>query len=278
VICEAFLERVDALLDGTLARSDREDMLRHLENCADCRGLFAALVAAGDAPEDPGLAAAILARTSGAACASARSRLCARVDGELEAFDAELVDGHLRCCPECEGLARALEWIEQDLPRLATIDPGPGFVEWVLARTSRSPRRMPLGARLDAMLAHLLDRPRVAWEGAFAATLILFAPVFVPGSPFGDLPRQALGQLRGTVNQLEATLVVGARDAWATAGAVVVEGSSELASGFARQSTDTLQSIRQRLGTFHGSAASGQTSGGTETNDTDPDAAQEKRR
>lgn len=270
MICEAFLERMDALLDSGLGGPDRAEMLRHLAHCADCRGLFGALAAAADAPEDPGLADAILARTSGAACASARQRLCDRVDGALEAFDAELVDGHLRRCPECEGLARALEWIEQGLPRLATIDPGPGFVQGVLARTSRSPRRMPLGARLTATLAHLLDRPRVAWEGALAATLILFAPVFVPGSPLAALPRQAFGELRGAMNQLEATLVVNARDAWATTSAVVVEESTELASGWARESTDTLQSIRQRLGTFPGSAASGQTSGGT-------DAAQEKR-
>lgn len=271
MICDAFLERVAALLDGGLARSDRQEMLRHLEVCAECRGIFAALAAAEDAPEDPGLAAAILAQTSGGACASAQSQLCARIDGELGPFDAELVDGHVQRCAECAGLARALERMEQELRRLAAVDPGPRFVDEVLARTSRHPRRASRGARgAVAILAHLLDRPRVAWEGALAATLLLFAPVLAPGSPLADLPQRAVGQLRGTVNEIEATVVVSARDARATIGAFVVDDSIALA-------TDGWEAIRERLGTFPGSAASVQASGGTDTSNSEPDAAQEKK-
>ena len=289
MICDSFLERVAGLLDGGLTRSGREEVWRHLEDCADCRGLYAALAAAGDVPEDPGLAGAILARTSGAACGSARSRLCAWVDGELDAFDADLVDAHLRRCPECGGLARPLERLREELPRLAAIDPGPSFVETVLSRTSRRPRRVPLGARWASVLSRLLARPRVAWEGAFVATVVLVAPVLAPRSPLADLPsrgldlvrhrspeqRRALGQLRGAVNDLEATLVGGARGAWARTGASVVEESIAMASGFARQSTDTWETIRQRFGTFPGFAASGQKSG---ARDREPDAAQERKR
>jgi len=278
MICDSFLERVDALLDGGLAGPEREETLGHLALCPDCRGLFAALVAVGHTSEDPGLADAILARTSGAACDSTRSQLCARVDGELDAFDADLVDRHLGRCAECASLARALERVREDLPTLAAIDPGPRFVDEVLARTSLRPRRMPLGARLATVLSRLLDRPRVAWEGAFVATLVLFAPGLPPRSPLGDLPRQALGQLRGTVNDVEATLVGGARDAWATTGAVVVGDSVAMASGLAEGSTDTWDKIRQRFGTFTGSVASGQKRGEAGTSDREPDAAQEKRR
>ncbi len=289
--CDSFFQRVAELLDGSLTRSDREEVSRHLEDCADCRGLCAALAAAGDAPEDPGLAQAILARTTGAACPGARSRLCAWVDGELDAFDADLVEGHLRRCPECGDLARALERMQEELPRLAASDPGPRFVETVLSRTSRRPRRMPLRARGASVLSWLLDRPRVAWEGAFVATLVLAAPVLASRPPLADLMsraldlvqhqaperRRALGQLRGTVNDLEAILVVSARGTWARTGAAVVEDSTALASGLARQTTNSWETIRRRFGTFPGSAASGQKSGGTGPSDREPDAAQEKK-
>ncbi len=93
-----------------------------------------------------------------------------------------------------------------------------------------------------------------------------------PDPPTGATCRsERLGQLRGTVNEIEATVVVSARDARATIGAFVVDDSIALA-------TDGWETIRERLGTFPGSAASVQASGGTDTNDSEPDAAQEKKR
>lgn len=292
MICDAFLERVAALLDGGLTRSDREEVLGHLEDCADCRGLVAALAAAGEAPVDAGLCEAILARTSGAACGSARSRLCAWLDGELDGVETDLVDGHLGRCGECAGLARALERIQAELPRLAAIDPGPRFVERVLSRTSRRRPPEPLHARVASAVARLLDRRRIAWEGAFVATLALVTPVLPPRSPLAELPgraldlvresspqsSRALGQLRGTVNDLEATLVSGARGAWATTAADVVEDSIAVSSALARRSRNAWEAIRRRLGTFPDSGASGQMSGGTEADDREPDAAQERKR
>jgi len=77
VSCDAFLERVAALLDGRLTPFDREELLEHLDICAECRGLHAALAAAGDAPEDPDLSEAIWHGRAGPR-AAARGRGSAR--------------------------------------------------------------------------------------------------------------------------------------------------------------------------------------------------------
>ena len=249
----------DALLDGTLARMSREERLRHVEDCPECRERLEAIALADETPELPDLAGEVLARTSGGACASARARLCDRVDGRLGAVDRELVDAHLRHCTECAELLVELERLPDDLARLASVEPGAGFVEQVLERTSRRRRRVPRGFDLADLFARLLARPRVAWEGAFVATLLLFAPTLVPRSPVADLPSRAVAQLRGTVNEVEASVVVRARDAW---------GST---ADLAQESTDALDAIRRRVGTFLGSAASDQARDGSEP-------AQEKRR
>jgi predicted anti-sigma-YlaC factor YlaD len=255
--CESFVDHVAGFLEGSLARPEREAARRHLETCADCRALFAAL----EASSDPGLADAILARTSGAACESARSRLCARVDGELSSFDAELVDGHLRHCTECGALARALQSLTDDLPRLAAIDPGPGFVEVVLARTSRRPRPVPLAERWAAAVSRLLERPRIALEGAFVAVVFVGLPLAVSPSPLAGGPTYAIEDVRGAMGDIEASVQVGVRSAWGTARAFVVENS-----------------IRLRPGTFDGPGASGQKRGGSDADDRNPESAQEKKR
>ena len=62
--CGFLFDRGAGLLDGSLAPSDRAEARVHLEGCAECRALLAAL----EASADPGLADSILARTSGGAC------------------------------------------------------------------------------------------------------------------------------------------------------------------------------------------------------------------
>src|SRR5690242_18078032 len=106
--CEFLFDRAAGLLDGSLAPSDRDAARLHLEECAECWALLAALEAAAD----PELSDAILERTSGVACESARARLCDRIDEALGPVDAELVDGHLSHCSECGALARALRALE----------------------------------------------------------------------------------------------------------------------------------------------------------------------
>lgn len=266
--CESLLDHAPAFLDGTLAGPDREAIHRHLDACAGCRDLLAALARAP--AEDEGFARAILARTSGSACGSARSRLCAFVDGELDAIDAGLVDGHLGHCSECLDLARVLRRMDTDLPFLAKIDPGPGFVEAVLARTTRRPRRVPLSDRWAAFVSSALERPRVAVEGAFIAVAVVAVPMAIDPAPLAHVP--------GAVNEIEASVRFGTRAVWATTESFVVEHSVAVASELSRRRTDTLETIRLRYGTFPASGASGDASDGTETPDRKPEAAEENRR
>lgn len=255
--CDSILECAAAWLDGTLSASERTAVRAHLEACDDCRGLLRALEAGpGD---DPGLAGAVLARTSGSPCARARSLLCERIDGDLDAIDAGLLDGHLRHCADCDSLARTLAALEPALRTLPPADPGPGFVDAVLARTSRRPRRLsPLG-RWRAFLDELLARPRVALEGAFIAASIIAVPLAVDPS--------LVVHVRGTVSTIEASVRVGTKDAWATTESFVVD-----------RSADTLATIRQRYGTFAASRASGEASDETGAGDRRPDASKEIRR
>jgi predicted anti-sigma-YlaC factor YlaD len=279
--CESVLDHAAAYLDGSLDGPVREAVVRHLESCADCRGLVEALARAGaaaGAPGEPDLAGAVLARTTGAACGSARSLLCGRVDGELEPFDAELVDRHLLHCPDCEGLARALRQMQADLPRLREADPGLGFVEGVLARTSRRPRVASLSERFAGAASRWLDRPRIALEGAFGLALAvgLLSTLFPSSLPGGTM--QALAGLRGAWGEIEGSFRVGARDAWATTESFVVERSAAVAASLSRRSTDVMESFRPRYGTFPEPRASGQESAGSGRFDQVPEGAQENRR
>jgi Putative zinc-finger len=211
--CESLLDHAAGFLDGSLTGPDRDAVAGHVDACADCRDLLASLSAA----EDPGLAGAILAKTSGTACDRARSLMCDRVDGAIGALDAELVDGHVRHCPVCGALASTLAQLKEDLPRLAAVDPGPGFVDAVLARTSRRPRRVPSFERWAAAASRLLERPRIALEGAFVAAAL------VAGFPLVDA--------RGAIGEVEATVHIEACSAFATAQAFVVESSIRLKKG-----------------------------------------------
>jgi predicted anti-sigma-YlaC factor YlaD len=238
--CESFLDYAAGFLDGSLASADREAVSCHLAECADCRALLSAL----EATNDPGLADAILARTSGTACESAGSRLCDRVDGHLDPFDAELVDAHLYHCHECGALARVLRALHDDLPGLASIDPGPGFVDAVVARTSRRPRRVAPATRWASVVSRLLDRPRIALEGAFVAAVVVGLPLAATPGSIDVAPAAAFVDARGAMTDVEVAVHVGARTAWASAHAFVAE--------------------RLQQGTFARPGASGQ-KGGTKT-------------
>jgi anti-sigma factor RsiW len=281
--CEAFLDRIDKLLEGGLAPAERDGLLAHLATCADCRDLVAAFRSAEDAPGDPALSHAILARTSGATCQTARSRLCARLDGEFDASDAALVDGHLSHCPTCAGLARAVERLRDELPRLATVEPGHAFTMGVLARTSRRPRREPLAARVLAAGARLMARPRIAWEGAFVATAVLALPAMVPGSPVMDLagrtreivrpalpaPALAVGELRDWLREFESSVLDRSVAGLARVGA----GARDVSSNLTRSGVEAWRGIRLGFGTLARSAASERT--GATVEPIDPGAAEE---
>ncbi len=139
---------------------------------------------------DPGgheaLTRAILARTSGNACGSARERLCDFVDGTLAPFDRSLVDGHLAHCAACADLAEALIESTAVLPSFATLAPPTSVVFDVLRATSRRPSEPGLGERLSAWLGRMAARPRFSLEVAYVLTVLLLVVLGNPVAAFKD--------------------------------------------------------------------------------------------
>ena len=264
--CREVQDRLDDLLAGTLTAEDRRAVEEHLLECADCRelrvlmeqepDLLAAEPPAVEPP--PGLAASILARTSGAPCARAGNLLCDFVDRSLEAVETELVRLHLQTCQECAALSGALARMSEDLPTLAEVQPDERFVADVLRVTL--PFRTRLARRL-AVLARawqrLLERPRIAWEGAYIGTFILVLAFGTPGSPFAGVPKRALEvatinpveQLKAPVADLESEVASGVQSVFATTGEKVA-GARQLASGLAEKSSAVLDGFKQDLGTL----------------------------
>jgi hypothetical protein len=132
------------------------------------------------------LTRAILARTSGNACGSARERLCDFVDDALAPFDRSLVDGHLAHCQACTDLAAALAESTAVLPSFATLRPRTSVVFDVLRATSRRPVEPGLGERLSAWLGRVAARPRFSLEVAYVLTVLLLLVLGNPVSAFRD--------------------------------------------------------------------------------------------
>jgi hypothetical protein len=139
-----------------------------------------------DASGHEALTRAILARTSGNACGSARERLCDFVDGALGPFDSGLVDAHLAHCAACADLAGALAESAAVLPSFASLAPRTSVVFDVLRATSRRPPEPGLGERLSAWLARAAARPRFSLEVAYVLTVLLLVVLGNPVAAFRD--------------------------------------------------------------------------------------------
>ena len=254
VICRTFIERVDDFLEGRLCAADRLAAEEHLRACDGCRNLIG-LVAGAGAPvaPPPDLLDAVLARTSGSVCESARARLCDHVDRLLAPADEDLVRMHLDGCRECRGQAAALARLALDLPPLAQRDPDALFVREVLARTSR---REALASRVAARLAAgwraLAHRPRIAWEGAYIGLIVVVILFGTPNAPFADVPARALGLVR-TVQETVPVPVVAvggeARRIRVSVSSAWRETQGNLVTGLKRRSFATWEEFKKDLGT-----------------------------
>ena len=180
--CGQFQAVLDDFLAGNLA--DDFTAREHLKGCSKCRELAALIrddLVFPQAPAPAGLAEAVLRRTSGPACESARQFLPGYADGDLPASDTELLAIHLEACRDCRGLIAAVRMLAVDLPALAEMEPEPGFTARVLTATSE---KQTLAQRLAASWQEMLQRPRIAFEAAYIA-MVTFALLF--GLPFaGD--------------------------------------------------------------------------------------------
>lgn len=265
--CGTFIDRLDDLLEGRLSAADRREVEEHLLSCRGCRELKA-LAGGEEAPNAPpaDLLGAILARTSGPACGSARGRLCDHVDRLLVPVDGHLVRAHLEGCGECAGLAAALVRLAVDLPTLAEMEPGPRFVADVLARTSQ---RQTLPARLAAPLLaacrRLALRPRIAWEGAYAGSIVLLILFGTPNAPFAGVPGKALDLVRTVQDAVPVAadevprIRTAVRSRWEETRAEVQGRTRVLGTELQRRSSKTWDGLRQELGTLWERIASQET-------------------
>lgn len=274
--CRTIIEQLDDLLEGRLGPADRHAAEEHLRSCAGCRELES-LVAAAGAPVSPpaDLLGAVLLRTSGSACGSARVRLCDHVDRLLAPADDDLVRMHLDGCGECGALAAALARLAMDLPPLAELEPGARFVPGVLARTSR---RTTLAGRWAARLAagwrRLAHRPRIAWEGAYAGSIIMLILFGTPNAPFADVPGRARDLVRTVQESLPADAAreeaprirMAVRSRWTETKSGIEDATRDLTAGLKRRSSATWDGLKKNLGTVWDRIASEET---TNANDGD---------
>lgn len=158
-----------------------------------------------------GLAEGILARTSGPPCERARARLGDLVDGGagvpaverrglleawlgakrrreatiggLDRVERQLVEAHLRHCPDCAALAAAASRLGDDLPALVPPAP-PEFADAVLARTCRRPDpRTAVRRRGQKTAGRFWARPCIAWEAGCVAALAIWLACGASWSP-----------------------------------------------------------------------------------------------
>ncbi len=279
--CRGFQDRFDAYLEDRLYAEVRREAQAHLDGCAGCRDLVRLARLDLDGSDDLDLTAAILEQTAGSSCAAAHERLCAFVDGELEALDTSLVGGHVDGCADCAGLQRTLISMAKALPQLAELDPGEAFTAGVLAATaptsSAAAARQQVAAhasKLTEAFYRLLQRPRIAWEGAYLGAMVLTVLFVLPGSPLVSASTEAIDLVRtNPLSQLRAEGDA-ATGTPATAGNVEVPTRVETlwrATGLhifasARMAAvDAYTTISADLGTLLRSDASVEESGADET-------------
>lgn len=201
--CREFEDRLEALLDGELDELQRRHCTRHLEQCPNCRELAEPFAVTAPPPED--FVATVLASTSGSPCGQAESLLCDWLDGAIAGADRELMGAHLDSCGNCRALSSVMARLQTELPKLAELQPDPGFVEAVLAATL--PVRVRLRRWWAAVWPRWVRRPRFASEAAFVATMALVLVFATPGSPLAAVPTKALVLARTDPTiQLEAQL------------------------------------------------------------------------
>ena len=197
--CTQFSDRLDALLDGTLAAGEQTPAEAHVAACSRCRALYMLMRGDLESPvETPdGLTESILARTSGRACPGAQTMLGDYADGTLGELDRELVDAHLQQCRECAALARVITHLGEDLPVFAELRPDATLVDDVLARTRPHPAQWAaLWDRVQRAGRQLFERPRVAWEAGYVAAMVAWLVFGAAWSPLRAAPVQALALIQ----------------------------------------------------------------------------------
>ncbi len=225
--CRQFEFQLGDFLEGFLPLPARRDAEAHMAGCRECRTLYC--IAAGEvdllAPEaEQPLLGQILRRTSGAACSRALDRMCDLVDGTIASTDAHILSIHLQNCPPCAETRQTLAEIRAVLPQTARIWPGAGFAYNVLAATTRRRKQAEPGwTRARRWWTGFVHRPRLAWEVAYLATLILLVTI-------GNPALMSMEAVRGKA-RTAWTLAVSDVERVSIAGLAAAERTAERVSG-----------------------------------------------
>ena len=214
--CAQFEELLFESLEAPLGATETEGLRAHALSCTRCRELAALMCGHDDGscvevPDD--LVAGVLARTTGDSCARAQLLLAERTDGPLGA-DGELLSIHLGTCAPCARLARTLAQMRHELPALAELEPDERFVADVMAATIgvMAPRPVSLRARARRMWEHAIQRPRFAFEAAYAGALVIFLLFGLPSRSVTDLPARAFDDIRREGTSIQRAASAGLDD------------------------------------------------------------------
>jgi len=307
--CERIQDRLFEYVDGSLDAITHERVASHIESCADCAALAASLDRTEPVDED--LTRAVLCRTTRDACDQSAERIPDWIDGSLDAFDSELVAGHVSHCTDCEALAGVMRTMAIDLPSLAEDEPDPHFVDdvmtatadrlpdWVnstlaafaevepdarffddvMAATVRKAPELSWAVRLEEWFGGLVQRPRIAWEGAYILTVCLVLLVAFPGSPLAGVSKKALdlaqtdpNKIRQPLVAFEAGLSSAANEAWFSTRKVARSLTIKATVG----SGDVYRKAKRDLGTLWASIASDPVNEQTETQEQIPTNGESK--
>jgi len=300
--CDRIQDRLFEYIDVSLDATAHERVASHLDNCGDCAALAASLNRTGAPDED--LTRAILGRTMRDVCEQSGERIPDWVDGHLDALDTELVAGHVSHCTDCEAISSVMRSMAIDLPSLAEVEPDGHFVDdvmaatadrlpdWVdstlaafvevepdarfldevLAATVRKAPQLSWAARVEEWFAGLFQRPRIAWEGAYLASVVLVLLVGFPGSPLAAVSDKAIQLAKTDPNKieqpfvaLEASLDAAANEAWFT----TRKAARSIAIKASVGSGDVYRKAKRDLGTLWTSIASDPVNEQTQTQEQD---------
>ncbi len=254
---------VDTWLDdwvaGRLPEHTARRVEQHVRDCARC-GQLASIVrdAAGDVDadrpaEDADLVASVLGRTSGSPCARAEELLPSFVDGD-EALDAggrEILEAHLSHCEPCSRLLEVLQESRGVLPALAEMQPPPGFLQRVLAVTSRRPQYSPF----VTWWMRLLDRPRASLELAYTVSVLLVVLLGNPVAAFHEARDQAV-RFAGSVPVSRLTDQLPATEAATGTIGRLLGGLTSVANAITNEIVERWRQARALLDELEASAAS----------------------
>ena len=281
--CQKVNELLGDFLDGRLSGDALDAFNEHTSNCAGCREHIRFVEHESGDPAfspPPDLTNMILENTSGSVCGSAHSKLVDHVDTQLEDVDDQILALHLEHCGDCDELVTILKRLPQDLPLLAEMEPDGHFVTDVLSETIHA---QPRGRRWASILVDqwrgLLQRPRLAWEGAYLTTCLLILIMGGPNSALATLSSMTqeirtidTEELLDPVDRLEQGLVNGAGSAWKNTSGTVVNVWKNTTAELTTIAPSTVSNFREVTGTFLEQFASPQ-----ETQSTDPTAVDEDR-